>query len=225
MRACIYVLCPTQHEYDRACLEYTKPWEKPIIIPQTYWLEGVMYASELMNRYDEWKDLDYVGCISHSAHTKQPKIHDIDHLMKEGLSRESHVVAFMGRRVIDIVMNGEMYHPGFRKAWCAVWEHLGYDPDDMSLPCFAFFCNYWCSTPTFMVSYCNLIARLDTCLRETPGLKQALWRDSKYGDAKIDRDRLRLLFGVPYYPLLPFVVERMICAFTKKEECRVSYIS
>lgn len=225
VRACVYVLCPTQADYERACLEYTKPWEKPILLPQTYWLEGIMYVSELMRRYDEWKDLDYVGCIAHTAHTKQPNIHEIDRIMEEGKTRGNQIVAFMGRRVVDLVMNGEMYHPGFRDAWREVWTCLGYDPDEMSLPCFAFFCNYWCATPDVMVTYCKLLARLETDLRDSPMLKDTLWRDARYGDAKLDRETLMQLFGVPYYPLLPFVVERMICAFVRQQRLGVSYIS
>ena len=223
VNARIYVLCPNTSAYEAACLEYTKPWEIPIILPQTHWLEDIMYVSELMNRYDEWKDVDYVGCISHSAHTKQPNIHNIDAIMDDGMTKKSEIVAFMGRRVIDIVMNGELHHPGFKMAWRAVWKHLDYDPDEMSALCFAFFCNYWCSTPEFMKEYCQLIARLDVCLRHSPELKRLLWRDARYRGS-IDRETLQKLFGVPYYPLLPFIVERMICAWTTKRASPISYI-
>jgi hypothetical protein len=222
--ACIYVLCPGQQEYEAAQIEYTKPWEKPILLPQTHWLEGIMYVSELMRRYDEWKDKDYVGCIAHCAHKKQPKIHDIESILKEGKENESQVVAFMGRRVIDIVMNGDLYHPGFRDGWNATWKSLGYDPIEMSKPCFSFFCNYWCSTPGFMMFYCSMLAYLNEKIQHVPELKSILWRNAMYSDAKLHPDKLRALFGVPYYPLLPFIVERMICAFASKHAKTITFI-
>lgn len=224
VNACVYVLCPGKDEYDAACLEYTKPWEKPIILPQTHWMEGIMYVSELMKRYDEWKDMDYVGCIAHCAHMKQPKIHDIETVMKEGKEKGSDVVAFMGRRAVDIVMNGEIYHPGFRDGWNAAWETLGFHPDEMSKPCFAFFCNYWCATPEFMTFYCSTMSYLHHKIERTPTLKSILWRNARYSDAKLPPEKLQSLFGVPYYPLLPFIVERMICAFTSKYSNSVSFI-
>lgn len=224
VNARIYILCPGREEYERACLEYTKQWETPIILPQTHWLEGYMYVSELMKRYDEWKDMDYVGCVAHCAHKKQPKIHDIETILQEGKEKGSDVVAFMGRRVIDIVMNGELYHPGFRDGWNAVWKCLGYEPEDMSTPCFSFFCNYWCARPSFMLFYCSMLSYLHHKIEHTPPLKSVLWRNAHYSDAKLSREVLQSLFGVPYYPLLPFIVERMICAFTSKHAKSISFI-
>jgi len=215
VNARLYVLCPDVEARERALHEYTKPWEVPIVIPQTSWLESIMYVSELMSRYDEWRDMDYVGCISHTAHTKQPGIHDIEDLLKESRAQGSDIVAFLPGGYRDIVLNGEQYHPGFQRAWNETWTYLGFDQERMSEPCFSFFCNYWCATPEFMTFYCSLFSYFHHRLERTPSWKRTLWTNARYRGS-IPPDTLRTLFGVPYYPLLPFVAERMICPFAKE---------
>jgi len=224
VKALIYVLCPDEESLECARKEYTRPWETPIIIPQTPWLESIMYVSELMRRRDEWKDMDFVGCIAHTAHTKQSKIHMIDKLMEQAKNDGSDIVTFLTGGYRDIVSNGAQYHPGFRAAWNDTWRYLGYDPKRMSEPCLAFFCNYWCATPEYMSFYCSMMAYCKYRLERTPAWKSLLWRNANYIQGTIPRDKLQQLFGVPYYPLLPFVIERMICAFTNMYARKVTFM-
>jgi hypothetical protein len=64
----IYVLC-----YDDASEELSKQyfqgytWARIYRIKnQSHLFEGVMYQSELLELYEEWKYVDYVGTISNS---------------------------------------------------------------------------------------------------------------------------------------------------------------
>ena len=222
----IYVLCPDTASYTTACGVYTNPIFKPITIPQTKWLESIMYVSELMSKESEWKDLDYVGCIAHTAETKRPGLLDgIQTCLDDGHAANHDVIALFGTgAVTNVVANGDMYHPGFTDAWNYAWSLLGHDPQRMSRPCRAFWCNYWCARPSFMRTYCHMLAYFADRLKTSAYTRSVLWRNSLYRGT-ISREKLLQLFGVPYYPMLPFVVERMICAYASVYANGITFLS
>jgi hypothetical protein len=60
-------------------------------------------------------------------------------------------------------------------------------------------------------------------------LAPKLWRDSRYITAdnqhlRQTRETCMRIFGVPYYPLHPFICERLPCAWVVRENLDVSYI-
>ena len=65
----IYVLCYDDVTEEKARTEFGMfKWARIYRIPkesQNHLFEGVMYQTELMKLYDEWKDKDYVGTISY----------------------------------------------------------------------------------------------------------------------------------------------------------------
>lgn len=221
IKTLVYVLAPTQEKLEIAREEYKNDtWAKPILLPQDQpYLESYMYTHYLMEHYDEWKDMDYVGCISWSAKDKQPRVHDIGEICRQSKENDSEFVALMYRGDL-LVKTAEKWHPTFTKSWLAVWNSLGWVQNELllndSIP--SFYCNYWITTPKIMRAYCSLMGYLAYRIETNPSLKHTVWYDSGYhwrGDsvAKMTEQRCRDLFGVSYYPMIVFVMERMICLF------------
>jgi hypothetical protein len=211
----IYVLAPDTSSLEQAMERYTDPIFKPIILPQTPYLESYMYTDYLMEHHDEWKDHDWVGCIAHSAWKKQPSIHKIGEMMTEASNQSCDVCAFLYRGD-PLVATAETWHPGFSEAWKKLWN------SDLSVTMDhhirSFYCNYWATRPSKMEEYCRVVRGLKTRIDNEPDLKDSLWKDSSYGSrgseiAKISPEKCISLWGVPYYPLLPFVFERLPCFY------------
>lgn len=217
----VYVIAHNEATLEKAKEEYGKyAWAKPIIAPQTCWLENVMYTSYLMEHQDEWRDMDYVGTISWSASTKQPLVHRMQDICDDAHAKETDLIALMYRGD-PLVPMGERWHPGFTQCWAAAWKSIGYTNEDLLFheSIQSFYCNYWLARPALMTSYCTLMTYFDFRVHTDHTLKEIMWRDSTYETrgpniAKMPVERKMALWDVPYYPQLIFVAERMICLFS-----------
>jgi len=215
----IYVIAHSEDTLERARQTYIDPIFCPILLPQTAYMESHMYTEWLMEHEDSWRDVDMVGCISYSAITKQPNILKMYDILETAMAQGVPFVALLYRGD-PLVQTAITWHTeGFGDAWRAVWHALGYR-DDLVLfddsQIHSFYSNYWVCTPSLMREYCDLMQRLKTIIDTTPVLKDCLWKDSTYQDrgpdiAKMPESTRMQLFGVPYYPMLGFVCERMPC--------------
>jgi len=176
-----------------------------------------MYTDHLMTLIDEWRDQDWVGCIAHSAHLKQPRFGDIPMVLDEAAANHRDVCAFLYRGD-PLVRTAERWHPGFIDAWRRIWNiRTDMDIDMIDRSTYSFYCNYWATTPQKMMDYCRVMNNLKHRIERDTVLRDLLWRDSSYqkrGDvASIPVEKRRHLWGVEYYPLLPFVMERIPCFY------------
>jgi hypothetical protein len=216
----VYVLAPDDKSLEHARTEYAQyPWARPILLPQTCWLESYMYVSWLMQHRDEWINADFVGTIAWGAANKQPRVHDIQSIADDAHAQGSDLVALLYRGD-PLVPTAEHYHPGFTVCWLETWKALGYtDPVVLLHPLIkSFYCNYWMASPQLMERYCNFMAFLDFKLSVDQRLKAIVWSDSRYQNrgpdiAKMPLAKKEELFGVAYYPQIVFVAERLICVF------------
>ena len=220
VRAIVYVLAPDDDALQCAIDQFSPyEWARPVVLPQTFWLENIMYVSWLMEHKDEWKDADYIGTIAWSSIKKQPKVLDIQTIVEEAHQKGSDLIALLYRGD-PLIPTAEHYHPGFTLCWLETWKALGYtDITTLLHPSIqSFYCNYWMTTPGLMEQYCRFMGYLDFKLSVDARLKSIVWRDSRYqcrgpDIAKMPLDKKEQLFGVSYYPQIVFVAERMICLF------------
>jgi hypothetical protein len=177
-----------------------------------------MYTDVLMTLIDQWRDQDWVGCIAHTAHTKQPRIDTLPTILADAAAHDRDFCAFLYRGD-PLVQTAERWHPGFIDAWRSIWNM---QPDmhieTLDRATRSFYCNYWATTPQKMMDYCRLMHDLKQRIERDTTLRDLLWRDSAYqerGDdiASIPIPKRRELWGVEYYPLLPFVMERIPCSY------------
>ena len=220
----IYVLCPDETSLQATMVRYQGyTWAKPILLPQTPYLEAWMYVDELMTRHHEWRDHDYVGCISHTAHAKQPRIPaGVEEIHQSAVKEGADCIAFLYRGD-PLVQTACHWHGGqaFRTAWLETFHSIGWLNDRLLLDdsvIKSFYCNYWATTPRLMERYCLMMRYLDDRIQYRPELKRLLWQDSLYQDrgshiAKMPVETRRALYGTDYYPMLNFVLERLPCVF------------
>lgn len=227
----IYVLAPDEESLQHAKEQFASySWARPILLPQTFWLENIMYVSWLMKHKDEWIDADFVGTIAWSAPKKQPKVFDIQAIADNASAKGSDVVALLYRGD-PLIATAEHYHPGFTMCWLETWRAMGHtDTVTLLHPSIqSFYCNYWMATPQLMERYCRFMAYLDFKISVEPRLKSIVWMDSRYqcrgpDIAKMPLEKKEALFGVAYYPQIVFVAERLICLFVAMYAKNVSMI-
>jgi hypothetical protein len=224
MKILVYVLCPTEDAFVAASDEYEPfEWAKPIMLPQDQpYLENHMYVSYLMQHESTWMDVDWVGCIAWSASKKQPHVKHVAKVCADASSNDSDFVALMYRGD-PLVRTAEHWHPGFTRAWRVAWACIGWNDTEMvvsdAIP--SFYCNYWVSSPAIMRKYCRMMAYFVQQIDASPDVRRVLWKDSGYHErgteiAKMTTDECLDRFGVEYYPMVIFVMERMICLFASK---------
>ncbi len=214
----IYVLCYDDISEKKAYEDfYEFEWARIYRIPeevQNHLFEGVMYQSELMKVYDEWKDKKYVGTC---AYNMIKKIEDnfsweVDDPVSYALTRIQTIDSydFVGFIRVDKVHVWDHVHIHHilsdllnRNAKINVnaWLRLPVAVTDY----YPF--NYWMATPRKMLEYIRFFNT-----RWLPALEShpLVWEDVEY-NGKILPERLWYLTRgrCEYYPYHPFINERL----------------
>jgi hypothetical protein len=216
-RYLIYVLAHDAETFNAASERYeTCDWARVIWIPSCWWLESVMYFHILPSRLWEWQHATYVGTIASSAHKKIKNL-SLESVLQEGENHQADVVSFLFRGD-PLVKTAEYWHPGFTEAWKRLlFSCMKASLDeacDASIP--SFYCNYWSAKPDVMQKYIDFFVRAKNFLETDDTLKPYVWQDSTYTQREGDRysvEKCMTLFGCDYYPMLPFIGERLPCFF------------
>jgi hypothetical protein len=114
----------------------------------------------------------------------------------------------------------------FVRCWYAMLEEaLGFSPDTArqvsdAMP--GFFCNFWIARTELFLRYCDFarsaMAKLDEHQVQQEekyqenGLGYLAHTDSKY-EGRLSAQSLLSIFGVPYYTMHPFLLERLPCFY------------
>jgi len=219
----IYILCPDEETRAHAEKIYTWNYARFITLPEddNKFLESVIFMQHLPALYDEWKDAEFVGCISHSSIKKQPLISKMDDVLEIIREEQSDFCALMYRGDA-LVATAEKWHPGFTTCWEETWSKLGWDRETyMSPNTPSFYCNYFITTPHLMKMYCLMTTYLRFWFDNDSQYRNSMCIDSNYDDrgpdiAKIPMDKKTRLFGLEWYPMSIFVCERLPCVFFSK---------
>jgi hypothetical protein len=163
----IYVLCFHDESEEIAREDFGSfSWARIYRLKkQTELFEGIMYKDELLELYDEWKDVDYVGTISYSYLRKFPK--NKEYLLNKlgNLDRNFHGLIHS--------LSNPMYHNEKMKDYMILLiERVNLKPSKSW-----FFCNYWCCKPSIMKAYITWFNNV-----WLPNLYsiEALWEDPHY---------------------------------------------
>jgi hypothetical protein len=199
------------------------PMARFVRIPTTPLLESVQYCEDrpLGVLEHEWKKSSYVGTIAYSG---RKKIH-LDATMNLGsVPFDTDVIALLHFKNQKLLKQAEAAHPGFTYVWNIFLDSMDI-PRDLEIPQM-FLCNYFLMTPPVFRSFCEfmhrawLVARSDERLR--PLLLTFDAHYCQYGN--IPKTRLKEIYGVPWYPFLPFVFERCCPLFCALRKLRVHFL-
>jgi hypothetical protein len=204
----IYILCHTKERLESATTIYAKyPWAYPILMKyQDFSFENAFWQ-QLLELEDEWSSSEFVGTLSWSAHRKT-NIGLIHKHLTEGLYAGRSYVNFTDTGVPVRVAGISRYHPRFSEIWDDVTKAL--DIDDVTENS----CNYWMCTPELMKGFIRWHSELCKPLVLRHPL---VFTDAKYGGAMTEQD-LMALWSMPYYPHVPFIMERLNKAFFDNTE-------
>lgn len=194
--------------------------------PTTPLLESGFFVDKekgIMSRIDEWRDADFVGTISYKGLTKIR--FDIDAMISTMAPSRTDVVGmYPFRRGLRLIEHGEQMHPGFTDLWKRFAEDaLGAESREVSNP-IPFFANYFFATPRVMEGFCDFIRRAWETVEDRPDLLAGLFTKNARYPGSIPASRLLAIFGVPWYPFLPFVFERCMPLYCSMENLRVHYV-
>lgn len=192
----IYVLCFDDGSEEIAREDFgTFAWAKIYRLKkQTELFEGILYKDELMEMYDEWKDLDYVGTISYSYFRKYPK--NKVYLLNKLLNLERN---FHG--LVQPLANPMYHNEKMREYMVLLMERVNLKPSKSW-----FFCNYWCCKPSIMKDY---ITWFNTIWLPNLYSIEQLWDDPQYKYKAYSLKSKKPL----RYTYHPFLTERIVSPY------------
>jgi hypothetical protein len=203
----VYVLFFNAYSLAKAYERFgAHPWCVPLYVPTSSLFENhaICQAPVLATR-DNWAVRRCVGFISWRATEKLADIvHRIQTLL-DGHDWEARDAVPLCSFPAQAGRFGDPFfctHPGLE----AVWErHIV--PRFGDLPFASWRCSYWMATPAAVLEYAHFLRT---------ELLPALWADNDcFKDAKYVRPVTPEMTqaGWPYYPLLPFFLERVVGKF------------
>jgi hypothetical protein len=197
----IYVLCYSEEKYKLALDIYKDyKWAKPIIMKYQDFSYENAFWKQLLEIKDEWINCDMVGTISWKAY-KKVNINTINNIIMNNKYVGNNYVHFFNTDKPVLQSNTWRMHPFFKEIWTFLLKKFKINDFIDSR------CNYWMCTPEKMVGFINwYINILPTVLEHPSILKNANYKGLR-------QNELIKLWGKPYYPHLPFILERFHKAY------------
>jgi len=199
----IYILCYSEETYRIANSIYSKYlWTKPIMIKyQDYTFENAFWK-QLLEIKEEWINYEMVGTLSWKAYQKI----DLNNVNKIIMNKEYNGKDYIHfYNVNTLVLESDTWHIhiNFKEIWL-------YILDKLSIPDFTVsYCNYWMCTPCKMYKFINWF--LNICLPLL--LEHPLILSESSHNSELNKEALIKLWNKPYYPHLPFILERLNKAY------------
>ena len=197
----MYILCHNEQRYETACKEYAEwYWAHPIRMKyQDVTFENAFWR-QLEEIHDEWRDCEMVGTLS-SAAVKKTNLTNIDAIIRDR-SKWDTTDYYHFWDTTNTISN--LSHPHMITITSDVINTLG-----LELPKEESYCNYFMAAPARMAEF---IQWFETTLKPTVLAHPLSMEDAKYVKSEnnvLGSSELMALCGTPYYPYVPFVLERL----------------
>lgn len=130
------------------------------------------------------------------------------------------IVSLMRAGQHDFVHVAQIFHPGFFSAWNRLSQLMGIQRSSWRSSD-VIYCNYFLAGPQIWDDFGHwLNVAIDYCMNDEE-LHAMVMADSRY--QKPFPEDLRDAYGISYWPLLPFVLERLISAYVVCRKPKVNY--
>jgi hypothetical protein len=219
----IYVICHNTESEQRAIkLVENKPWAVPTRIKTTVFLE-----TNFWNEYDADRDKqEWVGTISYHA---DDKTSDPIGKLEQAIRDDIDVVGLYNPEPsLSIAHHAVRFHPGLLQLLEMFLSKAGESREDIAKlsgkELKPFYANFWIARREWTRSYSEWLRRVLPAVNE-PEVKKLLWMNSGYGhfSEKAKKDAMRI-FGCPYYPMHPFLGERLPAYYFHTRKARVTVV-
>ena len=211
MTSILYILCPNSQILEATRLKYNRfAWARPLLLPplsnELPIFENAAYKI-IESLRDEWEKADHVGTLSWKFESKI-SLKALEHDLTN--KKLFDFVPFFVNRDRSAVNSGISNHgDDFGRAWSALKEKAGYTADNNEVieTC----SNFWMCTPRLMTRYIEWhTALLKFATEERNDLFAA---NAFYPAGSLTGEKMKLIWGKTYYPMLPFVFERFSAMF------------
>jgi len=153
------------------------------------------FWNQLLEIKEEWIGCEMVGVLSSIAYTKINLLM-VDHMVRNRSLWDNGYCDFNSYN--SPLANN---HPYILTIMTDICKSIG-----VSIPAKSSFSNYWMCLPYLMVTF---IDWFNKTLKPTVMAHPLIMSDSQYIAGNLTTNDLNKLCGVPYYPYVPFVIERL----------------
>jgi hypothetical protein len=213
----VFVLSHDHESAQRAREMFSRfSWAHPYVIPTTYYLETYFYSHILEGIMDQDNvaDAAWIGSISWKAYMKaNPNLID---LMLNDSSVDVDVLVFWDVTTNNLWDQADINHPGLMEILVYVLESVGENKDHINMMHFGsptfrnFYASYFVTRPSHMRFYIQWLSTVFNFINTDRKTQNMLWKDSSYdGDSQVARS----VYDLPYYPMHPFLGERLVPYF------------
>mgnify|MGYP003924155357 FL=1 len=200
----IFILCPSverlksiQHMYE------PYPWAVPIVIEkQGIELENNFWE-QLIGIRSIWENCEMVGTMSNSCY-KKINLQEVNNIIINRHYRPNRYHHFMDSNV-PIPNNNTQKHPYFNQIWNDMLKQLNLKTTTENNA------NYWMCHPILMKKFIIWYTQImhPTIMEHPYILSDAQYQD-EWGNHDQDQNSpMMKIWGKPYFPHFPFVVERL----------------
>ena len=199
--------------FDKACkLASQYPWAFPVLVPDAT-ENNPLFENRLFMLYDEvvkpllGPDIKYIGQIAYRA-DKKINVKGLDMAIRNGAYKAFDAIMM---RMCDTTIANDA-HPHLVQLWNEVVEPvIGLNHSQVN--CMAYY-NYWFAKKEVYEDYVHIL-KTEVVPRI---LKHPMaFKDAKYKNDYHTKDSLLKQCGVPWFPHIPFVLERFVYPFMKSK--------
>lgn len=207
IKTLVYILVPCASELGAIQKRYKHyAWARPVVMKyQNVTFENAFWK-QMLELQEEWVTCDFVGVMGSKAYRKI----DLARAHNMIISGKHAHLQYYHFKNTDIPVERHKTtgaHPNMRRIWTEVLSKLNLCTTS------AAFCNYFMCTPTLMLKFINWMeGECIQAVMEHP----LIMTDAKHGGT-LSTEQLVALCGVPYYPHVPFVLERIAKCFFERE--------
>lgn len=226
MSIIIYIVCHNDETFKSAKMFYGKyEWAKILQIDDTIYMESWTHIHDLRKLYNEWKDCDYVGTITHTSKTKIliPNIKKIYESIK---NNDYDVVPFITCSY-DLVSQTNICHKNLLNILKKILEYTPYNTYNITSKMDFHISNYWIIKPKYMLKYIEFINSIYNIMENNDDIKKLLFMDpagyigsnqikNEILDSKIQilsKEKLAEKFGTTHFSHHCFIGERLPSIF------------
>jgi hypothetical protein len=216
MKIKIFILAYNEKTFEKAKKRYEKyEWAHPIFLQNATknnpYFENIIYLNleeNLTKNSISIKEFDFLGTLSYKAY-KKINLNEINkYIMKFGTKYDFiHFFSIRNKTVEKSNLNGG---DNFKTLWndcckntigCLETTGVG-------------FCNYWMAKKEYFINYCNFLKEFVQSLDCHPNILM----NGHYAGGTLKKKQLIQLCGKPYYPILPFILERSVVGYFEQQK-------
>lgn len=215
----IFIQSYNEKTFAESKLHFSKySWAFPILIKNAtennpYFENNFfMNFTSLVNQ-SEIENCEFIGSLSYKAY-KKIDLEFLNTYLEKFANEQDfmHFFCIPGKTVINSYLNGGKNFVNLWSDHCI--EVIG--EIDKTQSCFS---NYWMAKKIYFLEYCEFIKGFIKTIYNNP----LSMENGYYNGGNLSNDRLLKLCGKPYYPILPFLLERCTIGYFEKQgfkECR-----